>query len=58
MKKENLGIRVTDDNLDNDECDDDHDNDKPGHQSTQGSQSGLHTRCLLTRPPGRIFNNE
>ena len=67
MKKENLGIRVTDDNLDNDECDDDHDNgecdddhdnDKPGHQSTQGSQSGLHTRCLLTRPPGRILNDE
>ena len=70
MKRENLGTRVTDDNLDNDECDDDHDNGecnddhdndfffKPGHQSTRGSQSGLHTRCPLTRHPGRILNNE
>ena len=31
---------------------------KPGHQSTRGSQSGLHTRRLLTRHPGRILNNE
>ena len=31
---------------------------KPGHQSTRGSQSGLHTRCPLTRHPGRILNNE